>query len=317
MAIAAVVIIVLLLMNGFLLYKYLQKSKDMETQTLELNESQKLLTETDKQYEDALAELEAMRTGSEELNQIIDQQKTELAEQKARIDKLIRGGGSLDRARAEIKNLKTQVAEYTARIQQLKAENENLRGENDQLTERTESLSANLDEANTRNQALVGSKDSLAKEQQKLAADRDRLSGKVTVASVVKVENVNTTGMKKKGKDKNVKKRYAKNVDFLKVCFTTAENKVTDPGEEQFYVRIISPVGVVMAIDEGTSGKFYEAETGEEIRYTTIIENDYGNQSEQVCFDYAPVNPTFTKGKYQVEVFNKKYFAGSGEFQLK
>jgi hypothetical protein len=123
--------------------------------------------------------------------------------------------------------------------------------------------------------------------------------------------------MKAKGNGKNVKKRYAKNVDLLRICFTTTENDVASPGVEQFYVRIINPIGETMAIDEESSGILIDQETGEEIRYSSIREYDYTNNREEVCFDWAPVNPTFTRGNYQLEVYNKKYLAGRGGFQLK
>jgi len=317
LGIAAAVIVLLLLVNGFLLYKYLEKSKSLDQQGIELSESNKLRIEMDKQYHQALSELEEMRTGNEELNAIIDQQKAELKEQKERISRLLKNGGSLDRARAELRNLKTQVQEYTAHIEQLKAENESLRGENELLSEKTKSLTSNLDDAQVRNQELTGQKENLEKEKQQLSADKSRLTSTVTFASVVKVDNVSTTGMKTKSSGKAVKKRYAKNVDLLRICFDATENEVTTPGTEQFYVRIINPIGETMAIDEESSGVFTEKSTGEEIRYSSIRELDYDNRSEKLCLDWAPANPTFTRGKYQVEVYNKQYLAGRGEFQLK
>lgn len=317
LSIAAAVIVVLLLMNGYLLYKYLDKSNKVDQQAIELSESNKLRIEMDKQYHQALSDLEEMRTGNEELNSIIDQQKAELKEQKNRIDQLLKSGGKLDRARAEVRNLKTQIQEYTARIETLIAENEELRGQNEMLSEKTQSLTANLDDAQIRNQELSGVKENLEKEKQQLTADKTRLASKVNLASVIKVEGISTTGMKTKSNGKAVKKRYAKNVDHLKICFNATANEVTNPGVEQFYVRLINPIGETMAIDEESAGIFIAEGTGEEVRYSSVRELDYDNQSEQTCFDWAPVNPTFTRGKYQVEVYNKKYLAGQGEFQLK
>jgi len=43
---------------------------------------------------------------------------------------------------------------------------------------------------------------------------------------------------------------------------------------------------------------------------------DYNNEALQACFHWDP-NVPFTKGNYEVEVFNKGYLAGSGTFNLK
>lgn len=317
LAVAAVAIIILLLMNAYLLYNYFSKEKTIDSQKTELVEADRLRIEMDKQYHQALSELEEMRTGNEELNAIIDQQKVELKESKNRIEKLLKNGRSLDRARAEIGNLKTQVAEYTARIENLKAENESLRGKNEQLSERTRTLSTDLDAQRNKNQELSSVKSQLEQEKMALTADKTRLADKVNLASVVKVENVSATGMKARESGKTVKKRYAKNVDLLRVCFTATANEVTNPGVEQFYVRIINPIGETMAIDESTSGTFIDQGTGEEVRYSSIREYDYDNARGEICFDWAPVNPTFTRGIYQVEVYNKAHLAGQGEFSLK
>lgn len=317
LAVAAAVIVVLLLMNGYLLYKYLEKSKSLDQQGIELSESNKLRIEMDKQYHQALSELEEMRTGNEELNAIIDSQKAELKKQKDKINNLLKDGRNIDRARAEVRNLRTQIQEYTAHIENLKAENESLRGENALLTEKTQSLTSNLDQAQMRNQELSGEKDNLLKEKNQLTADKTRLAGKVNLASVVKVENVTATGMKTKGSGKATKKRYAKNIDHLRLCFTATANEVTNPGVEQFYVRIINPIGETMTIDEASSGILVTEDTSEEVVYSSIWEHDYDNQQENICIDWAPVNPIFTRGKYQVEIYNKRYLAGRGEFQLK
>ena len=315
--VASVAIVILLLMNGYLLYNYFQQDTTIERQNLELEESDRLRIEMDKQYHQALSDLEEMRTGNEELNAIIDEQKAELKQQRDRIDQLLKGGGSLDRARAELKNLKAQVQEYTARIEKLKAENEDLRSRNERLAQRTENLSSDLDSARLFNQSLSSEKAQLEQDKLQLTADRTRLSNKVTLASVVKVDGVNTTGMKVRDSGKKVKKRYAKNVDLLQICFTATANEVTNPGVEQFHVRIINPIGETMALDENSAGILIDRATGEEVRYSSIREHDYDNSPAEICFDWAPANPTFTRGNYQVEVYNKDYFAGKGEFQLK
>ncbi|MCB9338853.1 MAG: hypothetical protein H6577_12060 [Lewinellaceae bacterium] len=317
LAIAAVVVVALLAINAFLLYNKYTQDRVIDEQKTDLAEADKLKIELEKQYHEALSELEEMRTSNEELNAIIDQQKAELKLQKDKIDQMLRGGTDLGRARAEIGNMKSQVEQYLARIDQLKQENAALAAERDKLSERTQALSTNLDSAHVRNQQLASEKNLLASEKEQLASEKTKLVEKVNLASVVKVDKINVTGLKERNSGKTVKKKYAKNVDQLKVCFSTTENQIAKPGVEQFFVRILTPVGETMSVDELGSGKMVDKATGDEIPYTFMKEYDYVNDATELCFNWDPNLGAFSKGIYKVEVYNKGHLSGNGEFQLK
>jgi DNA repair ATPase RecN len=317
LAIAAVVVVALLAVNAFLLYNKYSQDKVIEEQKSDIEEADKLKIELEKQYHEALSELEEMRGTNEELNAIIDQQKVELRQQKERIEGLIRDGKELNRARAELKSMGTQVQQYLAEIQQLKQERESLIAEKTQLSERTAALSTDLDSARAQNTLLSGEKSSLQAERQQLTVEKTALTETVNLASVVKVQSVRVTPLKERDSGKTVKKSKAKNVDQLKICFQTTANEVTRPGVERFYVRILNPVGETMAIDELGSGKITNKKTGEEIRFTQVKEYDYNNDEAEICFNWDPNLGAFQRGKYKVEIYNKGHLAGTGEFDLK
>lgn len=315
--IAGIVIATLLVTNGLLLCNKYNQDSMVDTQTTKLAEVDKMKIELEKQYQEALSELEEMRGTSEELNTIIDQQKDELKAQKTKIDGLLRDGKEIGRARAEMNNMRSQVAGYVAQIEKMKQEIDGLRGENDQLSQRTQNLSANLDSANFRASLLEGEKSALYSEKQQLTDEKSKLTEKVNLASVIKVDKISVTPLKERNSGKTVKKKYAKNVDQLRVCFSTTENKVTRPGAEVFYVRILNPVGETMAIDELGAGKFYSKENGDEIRYTFQKDYDYNQDAAEICFNWNPNLGAFSKGKYKVEVYNKGHLCGTGNFDLK
>jgi hypothetical protein len=213
--------------------------------------------------------------------------------------------------------MKSQVAGYVAEIDRMKQEIAELRGERDQLSERTRNLSANLDSANMRTNMLEGEKSALSAEKQQLADEKSKLTEKVNLASVIKIDKVEVTPLKERNSGKTVKKKAAKNVDQLKVCIHTTENKIAKPGVEMFYVRILNPVGETMAIDELGAGTFYSKDNGEELRYTYMKEYDYNQDAADICFNWDPNVGAFGKGKYKVEVYNKGHLAGTGNFELK
>merc|ERR1712137_961179 len=71
-AIAAVIIVALLGVNAFLIVNSMNKSKANKELTSQLDESEQLKAELEKQYYEALSELEEMRGSNEELNALIE-----------------------------------------------------------------------------------------------------------------------------------------------------------------------------------------------------------------------------------------------------
>ena len=315
-AIAAVIIVALLGVNAFLLISYNKRGKVNKEMAYQLDESEQLKAELEKEYYEALSELEEMRGSNEELNAIIDDQKAELAQSKERIDRMIGSSRNLEKARAELAKLKVQVEEYVAQINQLQEENEVLSSQNTELTQTNQTLSTDLETQRMTNQELTTAQAALVSERDELATVNNDLSKKVDIASVIKVDAIEVTGMKTKSSGKAVKKNHAKNIDYLQLCFNTTINDVTEPGEEQFLIRVINPLGETLAIEELGSGIFTNNATNEEIRFTQTKDYDYNRDATQVCSSWSPNQP-FQSGKYAVEIYNKGYLAGTGSFTLK
>ena len=313
---AIVTIAVLAILCIVLVANLVSKNKANNNLSYELNESEQLKAELEKQYYESLSELEELRGSNEELNSLIEQQKSELKDSKDRIEALLRDSRNLAQARKEIKNLTAQVEQYLAEINQLRQENEELTARTAELSEENMSLNTNLDSARVRNMELSSAKAALASEKETIEAERSYLAKKVNVASVIKVNDLEATGMKMKGSGKAVSRSSAKNVDQLQVCFKTSVNEVAEPGNEQFLVRIISPLGETLAIEEMGSGIFTNSANGEQIRYTQAEEVDYNQNEQQVCTLWSP-NQSFAEGNYKVEVYNKGYLAGSTTLRLK
>lgn len=305
-AIASVIVVALLGVAIFLLVSNINKGKALEEKAAALEQSAMLADSLENQYNDAIIELDNLKGDNEELNAIIEQQKSELAEQKSKINGLIRSRKDLDRARAEIKNLTAQVEEYIAQVNQLKDENA-------ELTDQNLMLSEDLSQQKMQNEELQTAKAALVSEKQQLQTEKTYLSDKVTFASVIKTEAFAIEGYKLRDNGKKSRKRYAKNVDQVEVCFNMAENKVANPGMETFYVRIVNPVGETVAAEQRT---IVNKDTGSEILYTEMLEQEYDNEAEKVCFNWVDPNG-FQQGTYEVELYNKGFLAGKSSFRLK
>lgn len=315
-AIVAVVVVVLLAINAFLLYNKLQQDKVITQQQTEISESEKLTEELNKQFNESLSELEEMRGTNEEMDALIDQQKTELTESRNKVARLIKDGKNLKNARAELKGMKVQMEQYLVENEQLRGENEQLKGKTQQLAERGRVLEENLESTKIAASQLETEKSQLTSEKQAVVDENNKLTNTVKYASVVDVKQVSVTGMKIRGNGKAVKKKYAKNIDQLKVCFQTTANDITKPGMEKFYVRIMSPLGETLAVEELGSGIITDRKTGEQVKYTQVKEYQYTNDETELCFNWEP-NVPFQKGNYNVEIYNKGHVAGQGKFELK
>lgn len=313
-AIAAVIVAALLIVNGILLYSWLSQKKVAEQTTAELEETDRLKAELENQYNEALAELETMRDQNTELNSLIDEKSAELKDARDKIDRLIKK--DLGSARAEIKNLKSQVDRFVAEINDLKVQNEQLAASNTQLVEEKSLLVSDLDQQRMANEELSATKAALVSEREELSVRNQDLSKTVNFASMVKVEKIEVTGLSTRDSGKTVKKTAAKNVQQLEICFNTTVNEVARPGQEYFYVRIINPNGETLAVDNLGSGILTSNRTNEKIRYTQVKEHEYSNDAGRVCANWTP-NAPFQAGVYQVEVYNKGFLAGAGSFKLK
>jgi len=308
MAVAIVVGLVMLGVAAWLTYESMNKTRLLEQKVAELEESEKLKVELEAQYNKAIADLDALKGENEQINAMIDQQKLELESQKDKISSLLREKKQLDAARKEIAGLKAKVNEYIAQIEQLKAEQEQLTQDNTQLRSDRDSLSYTL-------QTRVAENETLNTAKAQLVSEKEQLSKSVEAGSVIKVKDIKVTGMKVRKSGKTSEKESAKRVDQLKICFTTIANDVVQPGKEKFYVRVINPKGETLAIDDLGSGSTVD-KNGQDVRYTQVQEYEYANDETQLCFVWKP-NTSFQGGKYKVEIYNKGFFAGSSDFELK
>lgn len=307
---------VLLLAIGYLAYSNFSKSSEIDQKVAELKETETLRLELEEEYNQSIADLEDMRTSNEELNTLIEDQKTQLEEQRAKISGLLNDKSKLKSVRKELDRMKAAAQEYIAQVEALQAENAQLTETNTQLGMEKDSLNSNLQSQVMENAQLSEAQAVLTSEKTALAETNDKLNATVTLASVVKVKNIQVEGFKEKGNGKKAKKKSAADIDDLQVCFMTAINDVTPRGEETYFARLISPEGKTLAIEDKGAGVTKDARTGEQIKFTKSVVKGYRNQEMQICLNWQP-SEELQKGTYQVEIYNKGYLAGKSTFDLK
>lgn len=316
LTIAGIAIALLLGTNIFLLVNKNKVSNQLEQTSTELDTKEALLKDVQKQYDDAIAQLDLSKSSNSELNAIVEQQKAELTEQKSKIEKLAGDSRKLASAREELGRMRSQVDGYIEKIKQLEGDKEALTAANTLLGQEKQKLTADLTVKTAEASDLSTAKAALVSEKEKLTTENTFLAKKVDIASVIKVQNITTSTAKVTDSGKEKKRKKAKNIDRIKICFDATANKVAESGTEKFYVKVLDPTGTVLAIESLGSGVATDKENSNEFRYTTVAEVDYANKEQNVCAMWQP-GQDFTKGVYKIEVYNKGYLCGTGEFKMK
>ncbi len=106
--------------------------------------------------------------------------------------------------------------------------------------------------------------------------------------------------------------KKALNAETIEVCFTLAENALTEKGEKELYIQIVNPKNNVVSnkgfIDFGDSSLIYSTKT-------TV---NYSNEVVDVCTNIVsnPSEKPLDKGTYYVSVFYKDRKLGTTQIEL-
>lgn len=305
---ALYIALILLLLGGLVFTNLkLQKSKEVIIVTnTQLDKSEQLYADLDKEYQKALDDLDMYREEKAGLDSVLTIRQKELEAKKNQIAQLIKSGknsqADLEKARALIKQLNDERLMFQGKIDSLLQVNQTLVTEKETLIVEKSELSDELSNVRT--------------EKEMVTTENQKLKSTVDKAKILSTANIKVIPIKgaKKGKEVEVKK--AKDTETLKVCFDLLPNRVAPSGETEMAVRIVGPDGVTIQIDALGSGTLKDATTGNNIPYTYVIRPDYQNETKTVCSMWNQ-SFSFYAGKYSVEVYQKGLLIGQGTFTLK
>lgn len=290
--------------NIFWMVSNSNKSTQNEQLTAKVDETEALRAKLEKEYYESLSSLEEMKGQNAELNKVIDAQKAQLAQQKAKIDDLIRNKKDLAAARTQIDGLKTQLNQYLAEINTLKADKEKLNAKVAEVEAQAATLQANVTTLSENNTNLNNQLTSTNKDLEETKAREDNLK------KVIKVDKVELIPINNKGDE--VKK--AKSADGFKVVFKTSKNTFAR-GKETFYVQIISPQGVTVS----NKAMKLKLNNDEEVAFTSSQDVSYNGAEQDVSatilLDDAKIEP---RSQYEVRIYHRgEYVGGNASKKLK
>ncbi|MFN8310596.1 MAG: hypothetical protein U0T73_11605 [Chitinophagales bacterium] len=291
------IIAVLLIINGvagYLLYTENKTSKEKTETIAKMDTDAK---ELNTQLESTKQELEGLKGKNAELDGIVAQRQAEIEKVQAELAEAQRKGklsaAELAKFKQQIVQLQTENADLQAKVKELSSKNEELTAKNLQVSqdlEKEKQSTARLSEDNAAKQKLV------------------------ELGSLLQPQNLKVEGVHRKKSGKETDQTKAKNVDYLKISFTTGDNKVLPVGPLKLYVRIINPKGETISVAEQGSGTMKTAE-GTDAQYTKVVDLDWDQSSKNVAIEWSQdiKNP----GTYKVELYQAGHIIGQGSVLLK
>lgn len=276
----------------------------MSSKNKELEESRKLAEETQQQLlaqQMQINELELLKIDDD--FQQMEGQTVLLANDsivekyqaaRAQIEKLMaelnnektKSAAQIKKLTDEINTLKGILRDYTARINELMAENDQLKEENTTIKNQNQQLNSRVQDMTRKN---------------------EHLTERMTLAEKLNVTGLSLRALNKKGKnEKNITKATR-----LCVTFTIPQNNSTPAGEKTIFLRITTPEGDLL-----TGGGSFSFE-GATLQATARRTIEYANEEIGGVEIYWDVTSTLNPGMYTVELFCDNFRLASCQFEMK
>lgn len=215
--------------------------------------------------------------------------RTIIANLRAKLDNNAISEADIQKARMEVYALKSNVSELRTDLSDLKMRNDLLQRKNSELSQQVEegdSLISNLHQENK------------------------SLKGKITVASGLKVSNIQVNGISI-GKKGNIEiETKARRSNKLQIVFNLADNDLAKKGQKEVFVRVIDPSGNLLA---DANNLFFVH--GEKLQYTFKEVIYFTNKGEEYQIYWESAK--FSKGAYTILLYADNAIMGRASVVLK
>ncbi len=293
--------VILLSINGILLYSNYQKKEQAEEQQEVIRVKNSELENQIKVYEALKADFERQSQELQAMGLENDSLEAKIVSINADLNELRgfrnRSFSLSDQRRYQerAKAFEQQLKEKDQQIASLKKDNEVLYTENTTLKTTQNQLADSLTTMKTTNLDLVE---------------------KVKVASKLEAENIGVNVLNKRGKEKDDKENEfrARTVEKIRVAFKLAKNEVAPKEPKTVYMRLIEPDGAALYNLSTGSGTFQI--DGEDMYYTAKRDFVFDNTQQQISFIYDK-GAEYKKGAHTVELYADGVMIGKTSFVLK
>ncbi len=279
------ILIALFLGTGFYTSKLYNDKKENEAQ----------LTKEKQMVMDDLSAMAAQYDAAISENEVKNDQ---LLDAKERIQGLIDSLNTSQASNSTLRRYRQKFFNLQKEMDVLLAQNDELRVENSLLATTLDSTRVQLAERNVFTDSLL--------------VQNTQLATVVENASVLSAVGLKGFGVIERSSGKLIPTERATRSDKIRVCFTVAKNNLVEAGDQELYVQVIDPKNNVIGVNE-------QIQFGEEtLNYSVVSKFNYEQRNLNICEFVASKDKNgFEKGRYVVNVFNKKDLVSTSDFTLK
>lgn len=274
--------------NVYFLFRTSKQISDKERILVQVDSLAGIKKMLDDDIQNINFELDQFKGKNIQLDSLLVKANKDISAKQVKIQKLMRENGDIKLLQRQLEELRLIRDQYRVQIDQLIAENKELKNLNLDLSQRVDNL----------------------------AKEKTNLAEKVETASVLKAEAFNIKTYREKSKGSLSETDRAKKVTRITANLTLGENKVAPKGDRSVVFRLIAPSGMVMADPAGGSGSFASKETGRNQEYTLRKMVNYNNIREELSFEYNQLDD-FKAGLYIAEIYLDGKMVASNKFTLK
>jgi hypothetical protein len=245
----------------------------------------------------------------EDLNSLKSEYDKAILESNATNEELVSARDNIARYIDSVKTMKADIStlsRYRRQVGVLTAEREKLLKQVDSLTRSNTMIAMQRDSTYVELEKQTVFNDSLV-------VQNINLAQAVEKGSALNLTKISVDAVKERSNGKLSSTTRAKSTDKFKICFTVAENVISQAGDREFYIEALDPQGNVVGQSMSKAN-----DNGASITYSTSTGFYYENKSLDICDYLNKPSGDFQKGQYMVNVYDDKLtLLGTSQFILK
>jgi hypothetical protein len=245
----------------------------------------------------------------EDLNSLKSEYDKAILESNATNEELVSARDNIAKYIDSVKTMKADIsslARYRRQVGVLKAEREQLMAQVDSLTRSNTMIAMQRDSTYVELEKQTVFNDSLV-------VQNTQLADVVEKGSALNLSKFSVDAVRERNSGKLVSTSRARATDKFKICFTVADNVISEAGDREFLLEVLDPQGNVL-------GESYSKtnEGGASVTYSKGTNFYYENKSLDVCDYINKPAGDFQKGNYMVNVYDDKLkLLGTSKFTLR
>ncbi len=291
-----VLIIALVLMDGYLYLKNQHWHQQVTSEKQTINSDSSRIADLNTRYHMEMDSLMSYKGQNATLDSLLNIKINQLA-------KMEKSLAAAQRAKKlDDTQYQKNIADLNAMVSDMKNQIADLQKQNGILVSKNDSLGKSLTVSAGNNQQLT--------------QQNTTLNTKLTKASLLVPVNVLGEAIKVSLSGKESNTSNTKKAKRIKVAFDVPANDNIDAGSKTLYLVLADPKGTVLADPAQGSGVFALADSSGQQQYSVSKTIAFDQKKQHVEVEWNNING-FEKGDYTVKIFQDGYLTGQSAIKLK